>query len=77
MRQDDYWEKFMGSGKIADYLEFRGIHASKSNGGYAGMQDITMNKSILQESSNHGMEEHAGFSDCYGNGNQIDSGRGI
>ena len=63
MRQDDYWEKFMGSGKVADYLNFR-----------SACSDDSVQEDHISLTGNCGMEEHAGFSDRYGNGDKVGPG---
>ncbi len=69
MKQNDYWERFLESGSVADYLAFRAKCATGN--------------SLMQENEAAGRDcvpidtvrEHAGFSDGYRNDFKVDSGR--
>lgn len=61
MKQDDYWERFLESGSVEDYLEFRA----------KCMQDRTQCRNeehmMRDRMPDDMVREHAGFSDGYGN----------
>lgn len=77
MRQDDYWEKFMGSGRIEDYLEFRAECAARQDHMQQEEEQSGVREAPDRKNGGSTVKEHAGFSDSYGNDLKINSGRGI
>ena len=69
MKQDDYWERFLESGSVMDYLEFRAECAQRDAQGHNLRTDEG------NRLPNETVREHAGFSDGYRNVLKIDSGR--
>lgn len=61
MKQDDYWERFLESGSVKDYLEFRA--ECLQNGASCRNQKDADRKRTPDDM----VREHAGFSDGYGN----------
>ncbi len=83
MKQNDYWERFLVSGSVADYLAFRAGAAGEATqeqalrtecvgrDAYEGkLQNDDQNQRL-----NDTVREHAGFSDGYRNDLKIDTGR--
>ena len=61
MKQDDYWERFLVSGSVEDYLEFRAKCVQKET------QDRNGKRFFSDHRPDDMVREHAGFSDGYGN----------
>ena len=69
MKQNDYWERFLESGSVADYLAFRGKCVVEKT----QMQEETaINRNYIPMDT---VREHAGFSDGYRNDFKVDTGR--
>lgn len=69
MKQNDYWERFLESGSVADYLAFR---ANCATGSTRMQEKETPVRDCIPIDT---VREHAGFSDGYRNDFKIDSGR--
>ena len=68
MKQNDYWERFLESGSVADYLAFR----EKCVAEKAQMQEETaISRNYIPMDT---VREHAGFSDGYRNDFKVDTG---
>ncbi len=82
MKQNDYWERFLVSGSVADYLRFRAESVNDTKGTVLRAEcvarDACDEKRRTGDQNQHlndTVREHAGFSDGYRNDFKIDSGR--
>lgn len=82
MKQNDYWERFLVSGSVADYLEFRARSVNDTKGTALRTECVAgdtyeekRRTGDRNQHPNNTVREHAGFSDGYRDDLKIDSGR--